>query len=182
MSHLQRPTFAGVLVMLAAVLMTGCSHVATKSIEAERAKLHREPLGMSAKGRPDASIDASGSVKIGSRTLALTDAQRNTARLYRDAVIDLTDLALDEASQSTRHIVIRSLFAVVTGHEEAMEKKIDDRMEAMTHSPAFCSKLDTVQQRQKHLVKAVGALKPYAKFSRREIEDCLAERPCEARL
>ena len=168
--------------LLAALLMAGCSNVATKSIEAERARLHREPLGMSAKGHPDASIDATGSVKIGSRTLALTAVQRNAARLYRGAVIDLTDLALDEASQSTRHIVVRALFAAATGREETMEKKIDDEMEAMTHSPAFCSRLGDVRQRQEHLVRAVEPLEPYAQLSQQDVESCIAGRPYETHL
>jgi hypothetical protein len=83
MFHLHRFRPAGAILILVALLGTGCSGVATREIESARAEVHHEPLGMNAKGLPDASIDASGAVKIGSGKLALTDAQKALSLHYR---------------------------------------------------------------------------------------------------
>ncbi|HET8553641.1 MAG TPA: hypothetical protein VFL78_02355 [Rhodanobacteraceae bacterium] len=182
MFRIRRSVRACIFLMLAPFLMAGCSDIATKSIETERVQLHREPLAMSAKGQPDVSLDATGAVTIGSHTLTLTDAQKKATRHYRTAVIALADFTLDRTSQMTRHVVIRALFATVTGREETLERKIDEQAEAMTHSPAFCSQLDTVRQRQEHMVEAVAALEPYVHLNRQDVEDCLAGHPYKARL
>lgn len=58
---------------------------------------------MNAEGRPDASIDATGAVKIASGKLALTDAQKALALHYREAVITLVDRSLDQAGYMIQH-------------------------------------------------------------------------------
>lgn len=178
--HRFRP--AGVILVLAALLGTGCSGVATREIEAARAEVHHEPLGMNAKGRPDASIDATGAVKIGSEQLALGDAQKALTQQYREAVISLVDLSLDKAGHMTRHVVARSLFALMTGRMDAMERKLEKQGLELAHSPTFCAALDEVRQRQDRMVQSVVALQPYAHISQQNVDDCMAGRPYSAAI
>lgn len=166
--------------VVTALTLSGCIGMGTREIEAERAKLHREPLEMGAQGLPAASIDSKGTVKIGSRELALTDTQRLLTSKYRDAVIDLTDLALQDAEQMTRYAVARVLFGMATGRLEKTERKLEQEAEGIAHSPRFCSLLDVVKQRQDVMVQSVAELQPYGRVSRQDTEDCAAGRPYHA--
>ena len=180
MFHFHRFRPAGAILVLAALLGTGCSGVATREIESARAEVHHEPLGMNAKGQPDASIDAAGAVKIGSGKLALTDAQKALTLQYREAVINLVDLSLDKASHMTRHVMARSLFALMTGRMDAMEQKLEKQGLELTHNPAFCTALDEVRQRQDRMVQSVVQLQPYAHITQQNVDDCMAGRPYSA--
>ena len=183
MKHPNRIALTGAL-MAALVLpvLAGCSGVATKDIEAERAKLHAQPLDMSAKGQPDASIDASGAVKIGPEALPLSDAQRQLTRDYRVAMIDLVDLTLSDASRLADHAMSTAIFGMLTGRMDHAEKTIDRQAEAIAHTPGFCSRLDTLRQRQERMLQSVAPLAPYAKISRQDVEDCAAGRPYEVHI
>lgn len=178
--HRFRP--AGALLLLAALLATGCSGVATREIESARVEVHHEPLGMNAKGQPDASIDATGAVKIGSEKLALSDAQKALTLHYREAVVTLVDLSLDQAAHMTRHVVAKTLFAMMTGRMDAMEQKLEKQGLELTHNPAFCAALDEVRQRQDRMVQSVVALQPYAHVNQQNVDDCVAGRPYSAAL
>ena len=180
MSQANRPRLAGALLVLVTVLGTGCSGVATREIASARAELHREPLGMNAKGHPDASIDASGAVKIGSDSLVLSRAQKAETLRYREAVIALVDLSLDKAAHMTRHVMARTVFAMMTGRLDKMEKKLEQQGLALSHSPEFCAALGDVVRRQDQMVQAVVNLRPYAHVSQREVDNCVAGRPYHA--
>lgn len=171
-----------VVVVLVALLVAGCSGAVTREIEAERVQLHHEPLELSAEGHADASIDSSGSVKIGSGNLALTDDQRALTRQYRDAVIDLVDLTLDKTSQVSRHAVARALFGMATGRLEKTEQKIERQAEAIAHAPEFCARLAGVRQSQDRMVQAVARLAPYVHVTRHDVENCTAGRPYDAEI
>lgn len=170
------------IVILLGAMLTGCSGVATKEIEAARVEVHHEPLGMNAKGYPDASIDASGTVKIGSDTLILSDAQKTETLRYREAVIELVDLSLDKASRMTRHVVARTLFAMVTGRMDKMEQKLERQGLALAHSPEFCAALGNVKQRQDRMVQSVVNMKPYVHLSQQDVDNCVAGRPYDAQI
>lgn len=180
MFQANRPRLAGALLVLVTVLGTGCSGVATREIASARAELHREPLGMNAKGHPDASIDASGAVKIGSDSLVLSRAQKAETLRYREAVIALVDLSLDKAAHMTRHVMARTVFAMMTGRLDKMEKKLEQQGLALSHSPEFCAALGDVVRRQDQMVRAVVNLRPYAHISQREVDNCVAGRPYHA--
>ncbi|MGB6142811.1 MAG: hypothetical protein ACTHOA_05610 [Rhodanobacter sp.] len=180
MFQANRPRLAGALLILVAMLGTGCSGVATREIESARAEVHREPLGMNAKGHPDASIDASGAVKIGNDPLALSAAQKAEALRYREAVIALVDLSLDKAAHMTRHVMARTVFAMMTGRLDKMENKLEQQGLALSHSPEFCAALADVVQRQDRMVQAVVNLRPYAHISQQEVDNCVAGRPYHA--
>jgi hypothetical protein len=182
MFHLHRFRPAGAILILAALLGTGCSGVATREIESARAEVHHEPLGMNAKGRPDASIDASGNVKIGSDTLILSDAQKAETLRYREAVIELVDLSLDKASHMTRHVVARTLFAMVTGRMDKMEQKLERQGLALAHSPEFCAALGAVKQRQDRMVQSVVNMQPYVHLSQQDVDNCIAGQPYDAQI
>jgi hypothetical protein len=183
MSNANRSILAtAAVVALAAFLVVGCSGVVTKEIEAERVELHQKPLELSAKDLPDASIDSSGSVKIGSGNLAMTEAQRALTRQYRDAVIGLVDLTLDKTSKVSRHAVARALFGMATGRLEKTEQKIERQAEAIAHAPEFCARLAEVRQSQDRMVQAVATLEPYVDVSRQDVEDCAAGRPYKGQI
>ena len=182
MFQANRPRLAGALLVLVlvTVLGTGCSGVATREIESARAEVHREPLGMNAKGYPDASIDSSGAVKIGSDSLVLSRTQKAETLRYREAVIALVDLSLDKATHMTRHVMARTVFAMMTGRLDKMEKKLEQQGLALSHSPEFCAALGDVVRRQDEMVQAVVNLRPYAHISQREVDNCVAGRPYHA--
>jgi hypothetical protein len=167
------------LAVLAALLVSGCSGIATKQIEAERTELRSKPVEMNAAGNPKASIDASGSVRIGSGVLALTDTQRTLALLYRDAVVDLVDLSLKDASRLTSHVVTRTLFGMATGRLEKTEKSIERQAEGIAHTPEFCGLLEEARERQDRMLQSMVELKPYAGVSQQDVDDCAAGRPYE---
>lgn len=178
-----KPSVAVCLLMAAlAVSLAGCSGIATKEIEASRAKLHSDPLEMSAKGLPDASIDKLGAVDIGSTHLALTDAQRSLTQAYRAAVVDLMDLTLNETAHLTDQAMRSEIFGMMIGREDQAQKHIETRTEAMVHTPQFCSRLDSVRQQQDRMVQSVKTLMPYAKLSRQQVDDCNAGRPYHANI
>ena len=131
-------------------------------------------MELSAKGYPDASIDLSGVVKIGSSDLALTDVQRESTLRYRDAVVDLVDRTLDETSRLTKHVIAKMLFGVATGRMEKTQQKMERQAEDIAHSPEFCRLLVEVKQRQNRMVQLVAKLKPYANLSRQDFENCAA--------
>lgn len=168
--------------LLATLLLTGCSGVVTREIEAARVEVHHEPLGMDAKGYPDATIDASGAVKIGSDTLVLTDAQKAETLRYREAVIDLVDMSLDKAAHMTRHVMAKTLFALATGRVDKMEQKLERQGAALAHSPEFCAALGDVKQRQDHMVQSVVNMKPYVHLSQHDVDNCVAGRPYDAKI
>jgi hypothetical protein len=171
-----------VLVGLASLLMAGCSGVATREIEAERVALHSEPVSMTARDLPEASIDSSGAVQIGKDELALTDDQRALTRDYRDAVIDLVDLTLDETSRLTDHAMTRVIFAMLIGRADEAGEKIGKQAEALVHSPPFCQRLSAVQQRQQRMTQSVVQLQPYAKISPQDVENCVAGKPYDVSI
>lgn len=182
MSHTRLSVAVRVLMGALAVSLAGCSGIATKDIEASRAELHSDPLKMSAKGLPDASIDASGAVDIGPTRLALTDAQRGLTRAYRAAVVDLMDLTLSETSHLTGQAMRSAIFGMLIGREDQAEKHIEKRTEAMIHTPQFCSRLDSVRRQQNRMVQSVKTLMPYAKLSRQQVDDCNAGRPYQVNI
>ena len=106
---------SGIALAALALLVAGCSGVATRDIEAERAALQRDPVSMKAKNLPEAHIDASGAVKVGTDQLPLTDGQRALTRDYRAAVIELVDLTLSGTARITDHAMSRVLLASLLG-------------------------------------------------------------------
>ena len=161
------------LTALAAALMTGCAGVATKEIEAERAALHAEPLELDAKGRPDASIAPSGAVVIGEDALPLTAAQRTDTAGYRDAVLDLIDLTLDDTRSLTNRAMVTALLGVMTGLGDQPERHIENQAGEIAHTPEFCGLLDNVRQHQERMVRSVAQLQPYADISEQDVDDCV---------
>ena len=170
------------LVGLASLLMAGCSGVATREIEAERVALHSEPVSMTARDLPEASIDRSGAVKIGDDKLALTADQRELARDYRAAVVELVDLTLAETSRLTDHAMTRVIFAMLIGRADEAGEKIGKQAEALVHSPPFCQRLGAVQQRQQRMTQSVVQLQPYAKISPQDVENCVAGKPYDVSI
>jgi|GEM_PF-3350132 len=183
MIHLNRSRLTGiVMTALVAVLMAGCSGVATKEIEAERVSLHGEPINMNAKDLPEVSIEPSGAVKIGDGNLALTDDQRVLTRDYRAAVIDLVDQTLTDASRVTDHAMSRVIFAMLIGRADEAGEKIGKQAEAIAHTPQFCHLLDKVQQHQARMVQSVTQLQPYAKLSQQDVDNCNAGKPYDVNI
>lgn len=171
---------SGVALAALALLVAGCSGVATRDIEAERAALLRDPVSMNAKNLPEAHIDASGAVKVGTEQLPLTDGQRALTRDYRAAVIELVDLTLSGTARITDHAMSRVLLASLIGRGDEAGEKVGRQAEAMVHSPQFCQLLDKVQQSQDRMVQSVVTLRPYAKIDARAVENCRAGKPYEA--
>jgi len=169
-----RHSRVAVALALAVLAVSGCSGIASKEIESERAKLRAEPVEMSAKGLPQASIDARGEVRIGERKLALSDAQRNLAAHYRSAVVDLVDLTLRETSKATRFVVARALFGMAVGRLDETTDKIEREAEGITRKPEFCRLLGEVKTRQDDMAGSIGELQPYAKVDAQDLEDCRA--------
>ncbi|MGY0556588.1 MULTISPECIES: hypothetical protein [unclassified Lysobacter] len=174
---MNQPTRALALAALVAALMTGCAGIASKEIEAERIALHAEPLELDAEGRPAASIAPSGAVTIGDDTLALTDAQRAETAGYRDAVLDLVDLTLDDTKSLTNRAMVTALLGVVTGLGDQAERHIESQAREIAHTPEFCGLLDDVRQHQDRMVRSVAQLQPYADISEQDVDDCAAGHP-----
>ncbi|MGH8085113.1 MAG: hypothetical protein ACREPV_07535 [Lysobacter sp.] len=170
------------LATLAAALMTGCAGIASKEIEAERAALHAEPLELDAKDRPDASIAPSGAVTIGDDALQLTEAQRIEAAGYRDAVLDLIDLTLDDTESLTNRAMVTALLGVVTGLGDQAERHIESQAREIAHTPEFCRLLGDVRQHQDRMIRSVAALQPYADVSAQDVDDCAAGRPYDLNI
>lgn len=178
MSIANRSTLAcAAIAVIAMSLASGCSGVATREIEAQRVALPHDSIKLDAKGLPDARIDPAGAVKIGSRPLPLTEAQRGLTAQYRNAVIELTDYALRDTTRLTRHVVARVLFGMVTGRLEKTTDKIEQQAEAIMHSAPFCSRLEVVKQRQDVMTGAVSFLLPYANLTYQQLEDCVSGQP-----
>lgn len=173
---------SGVALAALALLVAGCSGVATRDIEAERAALHRDPVSMNAKNLPEAHIDASGAVKVGTDQLPLTDGQRALTRDYRAAVIELVDLTLSGTARITDHAMSRVLLASLIGRGDEAGEKVGRQAEAMVHSPQFCQLLDKVQRSQDRMVQSVVTLRPYAKIDARAVENCRAGKPYDASI
>ncbi|MGQ4659565.1 hypothetical protein [Lysobacter sp. F6437] len=169
-------TRAITLAALAAALVTGCAGIASKEIEAERTVLHAEPLELDAKGRPVASIAPSGAVTIGEEALSLTDAQRADTAGYRDAVLDLIDLTLDDTRSLTNRAMVTALLGVMTGLGDQAERHIENQAGEIAHTPEFCGLLDDVRRQQDRMVRSVAQLQPYADISEQDVDDCAAGR------
>jgi len=173
---------SAVAMAVLALLVAGCSGVATREIETERAALHRDPVSMNAKQLPEADIDAAGAVKIGAEQLPLTDGQRALTRDYRAAVIELVDLTLSGTAQITDHAMSRVLFASLIGRGDEAGERVGRQAESMVHSPQFCQLLDKVRQSQDRMVQSVTTLQPYAKIDAHAVENCRAGKPYDANI
>ena len=165
-----------------ALLMAGCTGVATREIDIDRADLHNKAVALGATGYPDASIDSSGSVKIGPDDLPLSVGQRTLAMEYREAVVDLMDLALSKTSKLSNHVVARTLFGMATGRLERTENEIDHEAAQIAHTPDFCSQLDEVRRRQDRMLQSISQLNPYANVDGQDVADCRAGRPYNNRI
>jgi hypothetical protein len=182
MNRPQRFHPSGVALAALALLVAGCSGMATRDIEAERATLQRDPVSMNAKNLPEAHIDAAGAVKVGTAQLPLSDGQRALTRDYRAAVIELVDLTLSGTARITDHAMSRVLLASLIGRGDEAGEKIGRQAEAMVHSPQFCQLLDKVQQSQDRMVRSVVTLRPYAKIDAHAVENCRAGKPYDASI
>jgi hypothetical protein len=165
------------MVVFAGWLLAGCSSVATRDIETERAALHSEPVSMNAKDLPEVNIDSSGAVKVGKDNLSLTTEQRVLTREYRAAVIKLVDMTLSDTARITDHAMSRMLFAALIGRADEAGEKIGKQAEALVHSPQFCHLLGDMRQSQDQMVQSVTTLQPYAKITPQTVENCTAGKP-----
>lgn len=155
-----------------ALLMAGCTGIATHAIEAERTEIATTPLKLSAKGLPDASIDLLGNVRIGSDDLALSDPQRARTLAYREAVIALVDLTLKDSERVANHAVATALFA--TGREDKAEQKIERQAGQIAHTQAFCDLQERVHDREDRMLEAVAQLRPYASANQQNAQECIS--------
>lgn len=176
--------FAVVLgTLLAVATIAGCSTAARREIEAERVQAHAEPLELNAaKGLPAASIDVDGSVRIDGKPIPLDASQRAATLAYRDASLDVIDLALQAASRLTRFAIPRALFGMVVHGPDDAGRSIEEDARAIPHSPAFCLRLEHLLQAQDVAASRVQALRPYASLTGQDVEDCRAGRPYELKL
>ena len=170
------------MTAVACLLVAGCSGVATREIEAERASLPSEPVSMNAKGLPEVSIDPAGAVTIDKGALALTSEQRALTRDYHAAVVELADLTLSGAAGITHHAMSRVLFATLIGRGDEAGDKIGQQADSLVHSPQFCHLLGNVQQSQDRMVQSVVTLQPYAKITPQAVANCVAGKPYDVSI
>ena len=164
-----------------ALLMAGCTGVATREIDIDRADLHNKAVALGATGYPDASIDSSGSLKIGPDDLPLSVGQRTLAMEYREAVVDLMDLALSKTSKLSNHVVARTLFGMATGRLERTENEIDH--EAAHIAPPRTSAVNWMKFDGGRSDVAVDQpAKPHANVDGQDVADCRAGRPYNNRI
>lgn len=167
---------AAVLATFLLIASTGCASIASDEIEQARRDAHARPVVLHADDRPDARIGIDGAVRLGDRPLPLTPAQQALALEYRQAALEVVDLSLEQARDVTRGAVARSLFGWMTGRLDKTVASLERESLAIVHSPEFCSRLETLRQRQQGMVAATPELLPYARITPATIADCRAGR------
>ena len=165
--------FPALAALLGALSLAGCSTTARREIEAERVQAHAEPLRLQAPdGRPDASIDVDGSLRIGREPVSLDPRQRAATLAYREASLALVDLSLRAASRLTRFAIPRVLFGMVVHGTDEAGRGLEKDAEAIPHSPGFCRRLADLLAAQEAAVSQVPALRPYVSVTPQDAERC----------
>jgi hypothetical protein len=168
------------LLSMAAAMLAGCSGAARRDMEEDRIKLHQEPLelrGDKDKDVPKAYIDVTGGVTIDKQPLALTADQRAAILDYREASLEVIDISFDAASRLTRYAVPRLLFGSMIHGTDGASKGIEADAEKIPHSPQFCSSLEKMRQTQDAMIAKEERLRPYARLTQEDVQDCQSGKP-----
>ena len=166
------------LLSVAALVLAGCSGAARRDMEADRIKMHQEPLELRGdKDVPKAYIDVTGGVTIDKQPLALTADQRAAVLDYREASLEVIDISFDTASRLTRYAVPRLLFGSMTHGTDGASKGSEAEAEKIPHSPQFCASLEKMRQTQDVMVAKEESLRPYARLTQEDVQDCQSGKP-----
>jgi len=167
-----------ILLLSALILLLGCTTAARRDMKDDRAAMHRQPLELRGDaGVPAATIAVDGQVSIGKEPVPTTEAQRGATLDYRAASLALADMSFDTADHLTKFAVPRLLLSSIVHGFDGASRGIEADAQKATHTPAFCSSLDQLRQKQDAMVAEVERLRPYARLTQEDVLDCRAGRP-----
>lgn len=173
-------SFLAVLVLSLATggCMGGIRKEIHDSLAQARTELHADPMVLHARGRPDAAVGARGDFSIDGAAVAVTDAQRQAASAYHQAMLAYGDAALDVAEKEAwplaRRTTVRALIGVFTGTSARAERSIEkDSARLERKVTRLCPQVRAAWSAQQSLAGMLPAFRPYAGLEEKEVEPCL---------
>ncbi|MBS0456079.1 MAG: hypothetical protein JSS44_01940 [Proteobacteria bacterium] len=167
------------VAVAAAILAAGLSGCGTTYISDDSGHavvLRNDVATISAKGLPDAVIDADGSLRIGGKAIATTPAQQALLKRWHDQLAGVRSAGIATGVAGVK-LAAHSVADAVSGSHSAGGGKDpsggDDRgRKVQAKALAICDNLDALQATQDNLAAALPAFKPYAALHVGADTDC----------
>ena len=129
-----------------------------------------------AKGQPDATIDATGSLSIGGKPVEVTPAQRALLKTYHDELADIRKAGIEagkEGAKMAGHAVGDAVSGLMHGDSNRVSSRIEDRAkELKAKAVTICDDMDALQATQDKSAIELPAFKPYATLEVRADRNC----------
>lgn len=179
MKSLSRPALASVLgTMLSIALLAGCdrdggpAHASFQHFEVNNTDL----VTVHARGKPDATVNAAGDLKIAGKAIATTPAQRQLLTRYFTEVQGIRSDAIATGQEGVA-LAGKAISEVIGGLAAGDPDRISDRVEAQAgkveaRATQICVRLGQIRNVQEALAADVTAFRPYATIRADQVSDC----------
>lgn len=168
----------GVCATIAACDMTGVPNFNYSGAQG-KITLTNHLLTLHADNAPDASIAATGELKIDGKTVTISSTQRGLLMLYFQGVADIRDQSTN-MGKAGAEAGVKALSDSVNGKPDPNEKqKIDGQASTQTHQLLLkmCQDETNLKAVQDQLVVQLPDFKPYGNiFSGRSVDDCMKDK------
>lgn len=175
MSHPR--SFIAAASLVAILALAACGHSYTNvNISDGNIRLHHGYVTIQADGARDATVTADGSLRIGSREVAVDASQRQLLSSYYTTATDIGQqgVAVGKAGASmaggTVGDVFRNLFS---GHPDRIDADVHQRTDRLLAKVSvICNGLDSLRATQDELASSLAAFRPYARVKADDVQQC----------
>ena len=165
--------------LILATTLVGCQQstdrVHNQSVM-QHIRLDGDRVGANGPNDTTAWIDASGSLQIGGKNVALTAEQRALALQYRAEAMSLKADGIAIGKSGTK-LAGKAMGAVASGLASGDPDSIGTKIEADTkqieaQAMALCQRVTTLQESQDALARSLPVFAPYATITNATAADC----------
>lgn len=179
MKLLSRTTMTlAICTVLSISLLAGCdrdggpAHASFQHFEINNADL----VTVHARGKPDATVNAAGDLRIEGKAVATTPAQRRLLARYFTEVQGIRGDAIATGQEGVA-LAGKAISEVIGGLAAGDPDRIGDRVEAQAgkveaQASQICVRLGQIRSVQELLAADLAAFKPYATIRADQVNDC----------
>ena len=170
-------TLIAVAALLAVLPLAACGHSYTDvNISGGDIHLHDGYVTIQADGAQDAVVTADGSLRIGSREIAVDSSQRQLLRRYYVAAdgIGQQGIAVGKAGAHMAGGTIGDVFKnLFSGHPDRIDADVHQRTDhLLAKVSVICDGLHSLQVTQDDLASSLAAFRPYASLRAADVREC----------
>ncbi len=168
------PLFA----LSAALLLGGCQAGTTVDTDqgSVAGSLSGKRITLRADGFPNAQIDASGTLSIDGKPVAVNAAQRALLQRYQGEMAAMTadGIAIGKQGASLAGTAVsEAIKGAIRGNTDEVESKVEAGAKKIEQQAMqLCARLVTIKASQDALAEQLPAFKPYATISEVDVSDC----------